>query len=223
MRGAGRTPRGLRAQQQTSRAAGGANRSVALTTPAKASRNKIEHSANASQNRQPTAEVNPATSTHTSGMPGPRHQSTKPENEAKPTASHQQNLLLSPTSKGTITRLNDSKTSAPGGRYNQQKGSTKCPFKQGHSRTEWLIRRPHPGQDISGDLVVEFFGFSPSPPPSAIGFKGCRNAGVYGRRPAGARKQQQLQIFFRSTNTQQTIERDIAIATRSRKGVLVYM
>ena len=197
MRGAGRTPRGLRAQQQTSRAAGGANRSVALTTPAKALSKKLTTSASASQkgNRQPK----PTRPLHHTPAGCQCHDARARSQDPAGCQSHDASARRQDTKPSRPLPTNKTSSSPPPQRVQTttRQDRRNVHFKQGRSRTQRLIRHAHPdGETMTGDSGVGFFGLRPSPPPSAIEFKGCQDAGVYGRRPAGAQKQQQLQTIF---------------------------
>ena len=87
----------------------------------------------------------------------------------------------------------------------QSKGSKQHPISKGATSS-------------AGDLEVGFFGFKTLPTFISNAVQRVLD-GVHERRPAGALRLSCNFYFF----TKQTTKKDEAIASRSRKGVLVYI
>ena len=160
MRGAGRTPRGLRAHQQTSRAAGGTTKSVAPTKLAEATPNNSKTRADATQ---PSARIARRTAS------GPRLRRVRIQgrvirNGRPPNQAERRSTSDAPTKSPSSSQ----RTANPTPPLSPiSKGANSIPFQRVHVATR-PAKEPHPDGETrtAGDLEVGFFGAKMTLPTS---------------------------------------------------------
>ena len=169
MRGDGTRPRGLRAQQTTSHAAGGTPRSVAPNH----GRRAIEKGKKSKQ--KPT--FSSADAITAGGSPKIIRRANQ---EVVRHRTHHQNIQNNPTSKKTSNRsptlARPTKQDKPGSRTATQLNS-KSHYSDSY-RAQRVARTTRKGADGTWILEVGFIGSGPSPPPQHWTSKGAKSRSI---------------------------------------------
>ena len=212
MRGAGRTPRGLRAHQKASRAADGTAKSVAPAKLAEASPKTSKTNAT-----QPSARIARRTAS------GPRLRRFRIQgrvirNGRPPNQAERRSTSDTPTKSPSSSQ----RTANPTPPLSPiSKGAHSRPFQRVHkprpARATAPGRRNKNSRRFGGGVLR-----SQNDPPHLHQQRSSKGAhGVYERRPAGAQRTS-CNFYFLHNKTNKR-DAAIAIASRSRKGVLVYI